>query len=299
MREISTIKEKIIQYLDFKGISKYDFYQKTGVSNGVLSQKSGMSEDNIMRFLSYYDDVNADWLFFGRGEMIKTKSKENVVEKNDHKNDHVNDHKPNVKKKYANDLTEMPMVEEERKIYNATPAIVTVDSFNKDNIVLVPQTLKAGYLQGYNDPKFIKSLPSYRMPGLTNGIFRMFEVEGNSMFPTFPNKSYVVCQFVENWVTGIKDNRVYAIISNEVEDGLLKRCINKIKKYNNLICKSDNRRNYPSQNINPESIKEVWEFKLHLNFNVPDPADIYDKIYDLEGEVSSLKEILKRAKLIE
>ena len=28
-------------------------------------------------------------------------------------------------------------------------------------------------------------------------------------------------------------------------------------------------------------------------------SDKYDKIYDLEGEVSSLKEILKRAKLIE
>ena len=74
MRENSTIKERILQYLDFKGITKYDFYQKTGVSNGVLSQKSGMSEENTLRFLSYYDDVNAEWLLIGIGEMLKTKN---------------------------------------------------------------------------------------------------------------------------------------------------------------------------------------------------------------------------------
>lgn len=179
-----------------------------------------------------------------------------------------------------------------------TPQVITVDAAGNDNIVLVPQKLQAGYLQGYNNARFIEKLPSFRMPGLNNGVFRMFEIEGNSMFPTLPGGSYVVGQFVENWIRDIKDNRVYAIISNEVEDGLIKRCINKIKKYNNLICKSDNRRNFPTQNINPESIKEVWEIKLHLNFHLPDPADIYDKINDLEGEVSSLKAILKKANLL-
>lgn len=72
MREKSIIKENILQYLDFKNISKYEFYQKTGVSNGVLSQKSGMSEENTVRFLSYYKDVNPEWLLTGKGEMLKT-----------------------------------------------------------------------------------------------------------------------------------------------------------------------------------------------------------------------------------
>lgn len=169
------------------------------------------------------------------------------------------------------------------------PQVITVDNHNKDNIVLVPQPLKAGYLTGYNNPDFIKSLPSYRMPGLNNGIFRMFEIEGNSMYPTLPNKSYVVGQFVENWETDIKDNQIYAVISNEIEDGLVKRCINRISKYNNLICKSDNRRNYPTQNIDPSSIKEIWEIKLHLNFQLPDPADIYDRMNDLEAEIQEIK----------
>lgn len=172
---------------------------------------------------------------------------------------------------------------------NRVPQVVTIDSYSHDNIVLVPQKLKAGYLTGYDNPDFIQKLPTYRMPGINNGVFRMFEIEGNSMFPTLPNKSYVVGQFVDDWNTGIKDNQIYAIISNEIEDGLVKRCLNRIDKYDNLICKSDNRSKYPTQNITPESIKEVWEIKLHLNFQLPDPSDLYDRMDYFEAELQQLK----------
>ncbi|MCU7615628.1 S24/S26 family peptidase [Chryseobacterium sp. PBS4-4] len=186
------------------------------------------------------------------------------------------------------------IVAEGKSDYQKFPKVITVDSSNQDNIVLVPQTLKAGYLSGYNNPQFIQKLPSYRMPGLNNGIFRMFEIEGNSMFPTLPNKSFVVGQFVDDWIKSIKDNQIYAIISNEIEDGFVKRCTNRIEKYDNLMCKSDNRRSYPTQNINPSTIKEVWEIKLHLNFDLPDPADIYDRMNDLEAEVQQMKRLLPK-----
>lgn len=71
-REISVIKERILEYLDNKGISKYECYQNTGITNGVLSQKSGISEDNILRFLSYYKDISYEWLLTGHGDMLKT-----------------------------------------------------------------------------------------------------------------------------------------------------------------------------------------------------------------------------------
>jgi SOS-response transcriptional repressors (RecA-mediated autopeptidases) len=71
MRESSVIKQRIIQYLDYKGISKYECYKETGLTNGVLSQKNGMSEDGILKFLSQYADINTDWLLSGKGEMLK------------------------------------------------------------------------------------------------------------------------------------------------------------------------------------------------------------------------------------
>lgn len=76
MRENSIFKERILQYIETKHISKYEFYQKTGVSNGVLSQNNGLSEENLVRFLSYYTDVSAEWITRGVGEMI-VQNKEN------------------------------------------------------------------------------------------------------------------------------------------------------------------------------------------------------------------------------
>lgn len=77
MREISILKNRILQYIENKNISKYEFYQKTGISNGILSQKNGLSEDNILKFLSYFTDINSEWLLTGKGEMLKTDNENN------------------------------------------------------------------------------------------------------------------------------------------------------------------------------------------------------------------------------
>ena len=94
-RDFSFVKEKILQFIDFKGISKYKFYQDTGIANGILSQKGGISEENMLKILSYFPEINANWLLTGEGDMIKTNhnyigdnsiSKSNVQQGN-----HIND----------------------------------------------------------------------------------------------------------------------------------------------------------------------------------------------------------------
>lgn len=70
-RENSILKERILEYLDSKGISKYECYQKTGISRSVLSQSNGMTEDNILKFLAAYSDISLDWLLSGRGNMLR------------------------------------------------------------------------------------------------------------------------------------------------------------------------------------------------------------------------------------
>ena len=71
MRDFSVLKQRILQYLDFKGITKYECYKNTGITNGVLSQPNGMSEDNLLKFLSYYSDISTDWLLAGCGSMLR------------------------------------------------------------------------------------------------------------------------------------------------------------------------------------------------------------------------------------
>ena len=64
------MKERILQFLDSKRVTKYEFYKNTGISNGILSQKNGLSEENQMRLLSYYSEINPAWLLTGKGEML-------------------------------------------------------------------------------------------------------------------------------------------------------------------------------------------------------------------------------------
>jgi phage repressor protein C with HTH and peptisase S24 domain len=78
-RDFSVLKKRILQYLDIKGISKYECYQNTGITNGVFSQLNGMSEDNMLKFLSYYSDISPEWLLAGTGEMLKSGKKPAII----------------------------------------------------------------------------------------------------------------------------------------------------------------------------------------------------------------------------
>lgn len=71
-QEKSPIKQNILRYLASKGVSPYDFYRNSGVTRGILTQKNGISEENIARFLDYAPDVNIEWLMTGRGNMYKS-----------------------------------------------------------------------------------------------------------------------------------------------------------------------------------------------------------------------------------
>ena len=94
-RDFSFVKEKILQFIDFKGISKYKFYQDTGIANGILSQKGGISEENVLKTLSYFPEINANWLLTGAGEMIKENhnnmTHNSISSSNVQQGNHIND----------------------------------------------------------------------------------------------------------------------------------------------------------------------------------------------------------------
>lgn len=105
MRDFSIIKKNILYFIESQNISKYELYKNTGISNGVLSQKGGMSEENTIKFLSYYKEISADWLLTGEGSMLKT-SGQNVVQNSG--SDSINAQNSNVTQhNNNNELIEM------------------------------------------------------------------------------------------------------------------------------------------------------------------------------------------------
>lgn len=67
---LSTIRGRVIEYLDYKGISKYRFYKKTGLSNGFLDRPGSIAVNNCEIIISHYPDLNINWVITGKGEML-------------------------------------------------------------------------------------------------------------------------------------------------------------------------------------------------------------------------------------
>lgn len=73
MKNNSTIN-RIKQYVDYKGISVRAFEMQCGFSNGSFASqlKNGkaIGSDRIENILCIYPELDANWLFTGKGEMI-------------------------------------------------------------------------------------------------------------------------------------------------------------------------------------------------------------------------------------
>jgi len=65
-----TDKQKILEYLRYKGISKNKFYLKTGLSVGFLDSGKSLGVDKLREILDIYHDLNPAWFLPGDGPML-------------------------------------------------------------------------------------------------------------------------------------------------------------------------------------------------------------------------------------
>lgn len=266
---LAPIKQRILQFVDYKQIERKNFFGELNVASSNFRGNALYSEvggDVIAKILSNHPKLNAEWLLTGNGEMLKGEGATEVIKT------------PRVE-------VIAPIKVEGRSLM---PKVIVLkdEDVEEERIPLVPVMAQAGYLQGYDDPQYIKELPMYNLPGMRNGTFRIFQVEGLSMYPTLQSGSYVVGQFVEDW-EHISDNRIYVVVSTE--GVIVKRVLNRIEKYGSLYCKSDNRV-FPHINVRLNDVREIWECKMHLSFDFLDPVPEYQKIADLEADVQFLKQ---------
>lgn len=77
--------ERIREYLDYKGITKYKFCNDLGFSNKFLDNSSNMGTDKACKILHYYPEINSEWLLTGNGPMIKEDNTNIVIMNNDRK----------------------------------------------------------------------------------------------------------------------------------------------------------------------------------------------------------------------
>lgn len=269
-----TPSQRIIAVIEYCKLSYNALSKKMGRSNAqflhdiVKGVTKNVTENVAEEINVLFPEINKYWLITGEGDMLQN-------------------------------IRQVDVIQEPKASYSNMPTVITVDNMGNENIVLVPIEARAGYVQGFYNPEYIQSLPTFWLPGLGQGTFRAFPVKGHSMSGTLENKSFIVGQWVENWADDIKDGEIYIIVyddGDKLEDGVtIKRCINKIRKYGNVICKSDNldRTSYPNFSIDATTIKEVWHLKIGLKTSFPDPSALFDRMNNLEADVEILKNKMK------
>ena len=77
-----TVKDKIFAFLSAKGITKTEFYTETGIEPSNFKGKNKESLPGsamLVKILTKYPDLSADWLLTGQGDMMKQEGRGEVA----------------------------------------------------------------------------------------------------------------------------------------------------------------------------------------------------------------------------
>ncbi|MDR2410576.1 MAG: helix-turn-helix transcriptional regulator [Bacteroidales bacterium] len=75
------VKDRLIEFLEYKGLSQAKFAEKIGVSKGYVNNMTeNPTQETIMSIKNNFPELNTEWLLTGKGEMINNQQIGNVSE---------------------------------------------------------------------------------------------------------------------------------------------------------------------------------------------------------------------------
>ncbi len=167
----------------------------------------------------------------------------------------------------------------------------TVDSSNNENIELVPQKAKAGYMRGFADPEFVRNLPVFQLPFLSaERKYRTFQISGDSMLP-IPDGAWITGEFVQDWNT-IKNGEAAIVLT--LDEGIVFKVIEtRIAKEGKVRLISLNPIYNPYE-LSVVEIREIWRFIHYISDELPSgeisPANLANTLNQLKQDVAMIKE---------
>ncbi|MCS6980609.1 MAG: LexA family transcriptional regulator [Flavobacteriales bacterium] len=146
--------------------------------------------------------------------------------------------------------------------------VTTADHQGRNNVELVPEKARAGYVSGYADPEFIRVLPAFHLPFLrSDRKYRTFQIAGDSM-PPVAHGSYVTGEFVDNWLL-IRSGTPCIVVTRQ--DGVVFKIVhNEIRECNRLVLSSTNPA-YAPYEVHVDDVLEVWRFVHYISSELPPP----------------------------
>ncbi|MBD8388240.1 helix-turn-helix transcriptional regulator [Dysgonomonas sp. BGC7] len=234
MSEMTTQKDRIILYLESRGISKNKFYTQTGVSNGTLDKKSGITGDTITKIYKAYPDINLEWLIMGEGEMVKNSQ-------------FAIHHDLNLVREQYAELT------------NIDP-----DSISNDYLIRVESPFEFIPIFSYKDMQYFQGYISIPNLGTCDGAGY---VKTDSMYPTL-KPGDIVCFKVSRKEDVIHWGEMYLVhIRLEGEEYLTIKKIVRSALGDDYVCLTGCNKNYHDKDVPLKSIGWRALIKAHVSYN--------------------------------
>lgn len=241
MKNYSTQKERIIQYLEFKGISKNKFYISTGISNGTLDKKSGLTGDSIEKFYSVYDDVNPEWLLIGKGEMLKsTESHTHTLQKDE----------------------EQVIIEPQTSIYRLKTDYFGVE---KQTIPLYETSAVAGLSSIFSGQVQQVPLDHIVLPNAPKCDGAMF-IRGDSMYPLLKSGDIACYKIINSFDNVVFGEKYILDICNEDDDYLTVKYVQRSDKGDEYLKLVSENKYHSDRDIQISTVRAIAIVKATIRF---------------------------------
>lgn len=221
--------ERVKYIMETEGHNKNSFSTAIGMSNNVtitrlINEKRNPSRATCQKIVDRFPQYSYDWLFSGTGDMYVKKEPEST-----------NSTIPTERENKNTDLF-------------VSPNAHRLDTTRFMNVPLVHVRAQCGYLNGYNDESYMKSLPI--LPVIVDrtyhGKYMLFEAEGDSMDngtkESICDGDIVLAREIQRdlWRYRLRINDWYFIIVHRTEGIAIKQIIDHDVEQGIITCHSLN-----------------------------------------------------------
>lgn len=175
---------------------------------------------------------------------------------------------------------------------DVSPKVVSLNSAENENIILVNVKAAAGYPHNVQDVDWYQQLPAFDLPlpEYRNATHRGFQIEGDSMLPNYRPGEWVLGKAVPT-IEELTNNKVYVVV---LYDSVLIKKVQKSPDPSKLLLISSNEEYMPVE-IDINNIQELWQVNSKLTFNL-DAASESTLLKQLQQSMEELRSEFKAIK---
>lgn len=173
---------------------------------------------------------------------------------------------------------------------NVMPKVISTDTEDNENMLLVNQKAAAGYPQNIEETSWHKRLPAFNMPlpQFRNATYRGFEIEGDSMEPNLKAGEWVLGKAIDD-IKFINEGKIYVIVTM---DSVLIKKLHKLPQAPHKIRLVSTNPEYVPFDIEITSIQELWQVNSKLTFSLDANAE-NAILKELKASMEELKRELR------